>query len=63
MPLYRRSKLPAVLQEVCGFRTDYQFIIRKNEGNPKMEILKKSVLKAFNNTNTACSYCINQQEQ
>ena len=29
MPLYKRSKLTDVLHEVCGFRTDYQFITRQ----------------------------------
>ena len=29
MPLYRRSKLTDALHEVCGFRTDYQFITRQ----------------------------------
>ena len=29
MPLYRRSKLTDALHEVCGIRTDYQFITRQ----------------------------------
>ena len=29
MPLYKRSKLTDILHEVCGFRTDYQFITRQ----------------------------------
>ncbi len=29
MPLYKRSKLTDVLHEVCGFRTDYQFITKQ----------------------------------
>ncbi len=29
MPLYKRSKLTDTLHEVCGFRTDYQFITRQ----------------------------------
>lgn len=29
MPLYRRSKLTDALHDVCGFRTDYQFITRQ----------------------------------
>ena len=29
MPLYKRSKLTDILHEVCGFRTDYQFITKQ----------------------------------
>ena len=29
MPLYKRSKLTDSLHEICGFRTDYQFITRQ----------------------------------
>lgn len=29
MPLYSRTKLTDALHEVCGFRTDYQFILKK----------------------------------
>lgn len=36
MPLYRRSKLTDALHEVCGIRTDYQFITRQ-----KMRAIQK----------------------
>ena len=30
MPLYSRIHLSDVLHKVCGFRTDYQFITKRN---------------------------------
>ena len=38
MPLYRRGRLTDALHEICGFRTDYQFITRQK----MREIQKKS---------------------
>lgn len=29
MPLYKREKITDALHEVCGFRTDYQFITKR----------------------------------
>jgi len=36
MPLYQRTKLTDALHEICGFRTDYQFISKK-----KMRTIQK----------------------
>ena len=33
MPLYKRSKLTDALHELCGFRTDYQFITKQRMRN------------------------------
>ena len=36
IPLYKRDKLTDKLHEICGFRTDYEFITKKD-----MKIIQK----------------------
>lgn len=74
MPLYKRERITDALHEVCGFRTDYQFITKQKmkeiqkrvrEGNklPRSATNIKSAIKPGNKDSIAFCDLINRQRQ